>query len=163
MTDEKWSLPARFQATPETLPEFDKQQQEMAAASPFSTDPKLREMQRAQIIATDPSCSPTERAEAYLTLGRPDLAVQVPGLSKEEWSRCGHIHWANERPDDEWCGHAQSAQFVERDLYSASREAHGHLLRCNICGFRNLVLELPEHIAEGRRKRAEARRKARRP
>jgi hypothetical protein len=163
MTGEKWDLPKPFQLTSELLAAADAQQKIWASEvnQPFARlSPSARARGRAALIAADVSATPADRADAYATIGRFDEAAAVCA-DEALFAEYTELWTVMIKDDNEWCNHPKSFQYVERDVYSIRHESDAHLLRCNQCGFRNLVAVLPEPIADLRRKRMESREKMR--
>ena len=161
--DEQWHLPEKFRLTAEALAANDERQREwralFGAFTPVSPQQKAR---RRALTTRDhyeaagnthllPAQQRVELAAAFAELGRFDLAAMTSPAETER-AEYYDIWLAVLKSESEWCRHPEKHQYAERDVFSVKLDRDAILLRCNLCGFRN-VAALPNHIAEGREKR----------
>lgn len=164
--DTAWHLPKKFAISPELLAQNDARQKEWRESFGSFAQASPRQRARSRALLTRDNYEATgkdhllpdqlaELAEAYAELGRFDIAAET-SLTPAMRGHYAEIWEAVLRDEADWCEHPEQHQYAERDVFSVKLDADVHLLRCNICGLRN-VAPLPDHIAKGREKRARAR------
>lgn len=160
---EKWVIPTKWRWD-ETNPDFEElvrvneaQQKRWAerANLPFaSLTAREIEMGRAVIIAHGQG-NPLERAEAWAALGRYDKAMELDPRPATGYAET----WEAITNPQTWCGHGIgpqqkgiSPQFKERDVFNIRTNSFAHLVKCSVCGHRQ-VGPLPKHLARQEERR----------